>query len=77
MAVTREELQSFHQFADERLAGGRAESLQALLDEWNASRQHDQSVASIQESVSQYEAGDGLPVDEAFSKVRKELGWTE
>lgn len=73
MAVTKEELQSFHQFTGDKLDSSSAESFQELLDLWNARRLHDQSVAGIQESVSQYESGDGLPVDEALGQVRREL----
>jgi len=77
MAITKEDLQSFQTFADDMLSNSTAESLQEILDKWNARRAHRQSVAGIQESISQYEAGEGLPVDQAFDEVREKLGWAE
>jgi len=75
MAITKEDLNKFQTFADDILSGGSADSLQEILDQWNAMREHSQSVAGIQESITQYEAGEGLPVDQAFDEVRKKLGW--
>jgi hypothetical protein len=77
MAVTREELLDFNRFAEEKLSDGGAENLQALLDEWNDQRAHEQSIAGIRESVAQYEAGEGLPVEEAFNEIRRKLGRAE
>ena len=77
MAITKDDLQSFQLFADEMLTSGTAESLQEILDKWNARREHQQSVAGIKESISQYEAGEGLPVDQAFDEIRRKLGWSK
>lgn len=77
MSVTKEDLHNFQQFADEKLANGAVESLQNILDEWNARREREQSIAGIRESIAQYDAGEGLPVDKAFGEVRKKLGWAE
>lgn len=74
MAVTREELIDFNRFANQRLSDGGADTLQELVDEWNDLRSHEQSVSGIRDSVAQYEAGEGLPVDEAFNEVRRKLG---
>ena len=76
MPITKDDLQSFQSFADEMLATGTAESLQEILDKWNAHREHRQSVAGIKESISQFEAGEGLPVAEAFDEIRGKLGWS-
>ncbi|MDC0935567.1 hypothetical protein OAS39_04710 [Pirellulales bacterium] len=77
MAITKDDLQSFQSFADEMLTTGTAESLQEILDKWNTRREHQQSVAGIKESISQYEAGEGLPVDQAFNEIRSKLGWSK
>ena len=77
MAITKDDLQSFQLFADEMLTSGTAESLQEILDKWNARRELRQSVAGIKESISQYEAGEGLPVDQAFDEIRGKLGWSK
>jgi hypothetical protein len=73
MAVTRDELLDFNRFAEEKLTDGGADNLQDLLDEWNERRAHQQSIAGIRKSVAQYEAGECLPVHEAFDEVRRKL----
>jgi hypothetical protein len=77
MAVTKEELTDFHRFAVGRLSNGGAESMQELLNQWSARREHQESVAGIRESIGQYEAGHALPVKEAFDEIRQKLGWTQ
>lgn len=77
MTVTREELAEFHNFANEKLSNGGAESMHALLDDWLMKRAHDASVTEIRQSIAQYEAGEALPVDQAFAEIRQKLGWTE
>jgi hypothetical protein len=77
MAVTRQDLFDFTRFAEEKLTDRGTDSLKALLDEWNERRSHGQSVAGIRESVAQYEAGEGLPIREAFAEIRRKLGRAE
>ena len=77
MNVTRQELSDFHRFAEERLSFGSVATLQALLDEWSAQREHQQSIEGIRESMRQYEAGQALPLDEAFAEIRQKLGRRE
>ena len=77
MAITKEDLYRFQSFADDVLSNGKADSIQEILDKWNATREQRQSVAGIQESISQYESGEALPVDQAFEEVRGKLGWTK
>jgi len=73
MAITQEDLHNFQQFADKKLADGSIESLQEILDAWNTRQKYQQSVAGIRESVSQYEAGEGTPVEKALDAVRRKL----
>jgi len=75
MAITKAELQDFHQFAGERLERNGVQSLHELVSEWEAAREHQRSVAAIRESVAQHRAGLSLPVEETFAEVRRKLGW--
>jgi len=77
MAVTRDDLQDFHRFADARLAGGGAGSLLDLAREWESARQHEESVAALRESDADAQAGRVKPLDGAFSEVRARLGQGE
>ncbi len=77
MPVTREQLADYYRFVDEKLSNGGAVSMQDMLDQWLDRQTHEASVADIRESIAQYEAGEALPVDQAFSEVRRKLGWTE
>ena len=77
MSVTSEQLADFHQYANQRLANGGADSLQSLLDDWTRARARERSVANIATSRQQYESGEALPVDEAFAEIRDKLDWDE
>jgi hypothetical protein len=77
MSATLQELFDFNRFAEEKLSLGRSVTLQDLLDEWNAQREHQQSIEGIRESMRQYEAGQALPLDEAFAEIRQKLGRRE
>ena len=77
MALTREDLQDFNRFADARLAGGDVDSLLDLVREWEATREHEGSVAALAESHADAEAGRVKPLDRAFADVRKKLGQVE
>lgn len=74
MVVTQQEFGDFSRFAEQRLSDGAAESLQKLVDDWQACRERQLSVRAIQESRAQHEAGRGLPLREAFQEVRTKLG---
>jgi hypothetical protein len=77
MAITREDLHDFNRFADAKLAGGEADSLLDLVREWEATRQHEGSVAALRESHADADAGRVKPLDRAFAEVRKKLGSVE
>lgn len=77
MPVTRDDLEKFQRFADAKLNNGGAESLQQLLDDFEASLEYERSVAAIRQSVAEYEAGEVVSVKEAFDEVRQQLGWTK
>lgn len=73
MAVTLQELSDFNRFAEQKLSNGGAETLQQLLDEWQDLREYEQCVVDIRESIRQHENGESLPLDEAFSEIRRKL----
>jgi hypothetical protein len=74
MAVTKNELRDFQRFADERLSSGSADSLVALVDEWEAQRREmDATVEDIRQSHTDIEAGRVSSVADAFAEVRRQL----
>ena len=77
MAVTRDDLQEFHRFADAKLAEGGAGSLLDLAREWESARQNEESVAALRESDADVQAGRVKPLDRAFVEVRARLGGPE
>ena len=77
MAVTKDDLQAFKRFADEKLAGGGADSITDLAGQWEAQRESRETIADILESHSDIEAGRMKPLDEAFADVRKKMGLPE
>ncbi|MBW3539205.1 MAG: hypothetical protein KY476_02950 [Planctomycetes bacterium] len=74
MSISREELHEFVRFAGEILDNGGAESLGEIVSRWEAARERQESVSAIRESVAEYDAGQAVPVDQAFSEVRRQLG---
>lgn len=74
MATVREELESFHQYAAERLAVSKIEpSLEQLLMEWTDRRDRSQINAAIRRGFADVAAGRFEPVDTAMEKIRKEF----
>ena len=71
MAITKEDLQDFTQFADGKLVGGSAESLQELVLQWEAARQREEVNVAIQQGLAEADAGLGLPLDEFMDEFRK------
>jgi len=75
MAVTKDDLQDFHRFADEKLNNGGSQSLVELAGEWEAQRREmDETIADIRQSHADIEAGRVAPVGDTFADVRKQLG---
>ena len=72
MSITPEELQQFHEFAEQRLND--AESLADLVVAWEKLRGHRASLDALRRSNADDDAGDLVTTDEAFSSVRSELG---
>ena len=74
MAVTLDDLNDFQMFAAARLSDGQAESMAELVTAWEDQRQ---SVAALQESHADAEAGRVVSAGEVFADTRKTLGLSE
>ena len=77
MTVTRENLQDFNRFADEKLARGETWSLLDLVREWENIRQQENSIAALRESHADAEEGRVKPLSEAFADIRNKLSQSE
>lgn len=75
MAVTKEELEGFHDFATKRVDNGGAESLAELLSEWLSRREYRETVAEVSECIADMEAGVGRPLDEVDAELRAKHGF--
>jgi len=72
MAVTRQELDSFHRFAAERLDNGDSElTIDDLVIEWDSSRNRDEINAAISEGLADVEAGRHRPAEEVTEELRQ------
>ncbi len=78
MATTREELESFHEFAARRLKDSGSEpSLDDLLTEWADSRDREAINDAIRRGLADVDAGRHEPADQAMEKIRREFGLPE
>jgi hypothetical protein len=78
MATTREELESFHQYAACRLKDGGSEpSLDDLLTEWADSRDREAINEAIRRGLADVAAGQHEPADQAMEQIRREFGLPE
>ena len=78
MAITKDDLDAFHQFAEATLASRDAESLHELVDIWeieHASPElHAQNVAAVQAAIRDMQNGDtGRPARNVIEELRSEL----
>ena len=78
MAITKVDLDAFHQFAEVRLASRDAESLHELVDIWEiehpVAELHAENVAAIRAAIHDMENGDtGRPAEMVIEELRSEL----
>jgi hypothetical protein len=78
MAVTSDDLNAFHRFAQAHLLNDGAESLRELVDLWEIehplSELHAQNVAAVQAAIRDMENGDaGRPATVVLEELREEL----
>ena len=77
MTVTRQDLQDFNRFADERLARGESWSFVDLVREWEDARQQKSSLEALRESHNDAEEGRVKSLNEAFADIRSKLSQPE
>jgi hypothetical protein len=78
MAITKDDLDAFHQFAQGKLAGRGAESLHELVDIWEhehpTAEHHAQNVAAVQAAIRDMDNGDtGRPAKMVIDELRSEF----
>jgi len=71
MAVTHEELASFHVFAEQMLAHGGAASIEELARAWQSVRERADVNAALQEATADLEAGRHRPADHGSRDIRQ------
>lgn len=75
MSSVRDELESFHHFAADRLASGdEPVSLDELFAEWQDAQSRDEINAAIRRGLADVEAGRFQDADEATEAIRQEFG---
>jgi hypothetical protein len=71
MPVTREELEGFRRFAEQRLGNGGADSIASLADEWQVERERHLVNEALCEATADLDAGRHLPADEVSRAIRQ------
>lgn len=69
MPVTKNDIQSFHQFADDKLANGGAGSLHELVTEWEERQEVN---TAIRKGIADVEVGRTEPFFESQDRFREE-----
>jgi hypothetical protein len=82
MSVDQDQLDSFHQFATQRIRSGEAASMDELVDAWSGAElskeQLDRNATAIQEAIDDMEAGDtGRPASEVIGDIRAKHGLSQ
>ena len=72
MAVTQDELDSFHRFATERLRKSVEElTIDDLVIEWDSVRNREEINAAIREGLADIDAGRTRPADQVTEELRR------
>lgn len=75
MPVTQQDLDSFHQFASERIANSVVPlSFDDLIVEWLSHRDRDDINAAIEEGLADVEAGRHRPARHVTEELRQKYG---
>ena len=69
MPVTIQELDSFRQFASEKLGNGGADSMRQLVEQWEAARERSDVNAIIALGVEEMNAGGGRPARDVMEEL--------
>jgi hypothetical protein len=68
-------LEAFYSFLGTSLQKGEKEwTPEAVLRRWRAERETEETCAEIRAAIADMEAGLGIPVEEAFAKLRRKHG---
>jgi hypothetical protein len=70
MAITPEELESFHRFATERIRNGSSLTIETLVGEWRRAQQKDHAAAAIRQAIIDIEAGNFRLLDDFMTEFR-------
>lgn len=74
MSIAHDELESFHQFAEQRLKSGGPQSLDELFDLWRIEHPSDEEQAdvhaAIREGLDDIEAGRFRPAADVMTELR-------
>jgi len=74
MAITQEQLDSFHRFASEKVSNGSPEiSLEDLVSEWRTASERNEINGRIRRGLAGIEAGHGRSADEVLKDLREGL----
>jgi hypothetical protein len=78
MAITKQDLDAFHQFAEAKIADRSTESLHELVEIWESEQStpelHAENVAAIRAAIRDMENGDnGRPAADAIQELRAEI----
>lgn len=72
MSTTREELQSFTEFANDRLAGGATQTLEELFQLWRNQTHHEKDRDAVAASLGDLSSREtGRPFDEFAAEFRR------
>lgn len=71
MQLTREQIESFHQFALEKLDNGGAESLEECLRLWHEETERGETIAAVKRGEADLEAGRRYTLEEADAEIRR------
>lgn len=71
MAVTKEELESFHEFACNQVEQGDDLSIDEILMDWHDSRDRDEINSIIRQGLADIDADRGQPAREVMEELRK------
>lgn len=70
MPVTLTELESFHQFAQQKLRNGGAESVEELLHIWREAQEREEVHEALREATEDLRAGRFRPADDVTRDLR-------
>lgn len=71
MPITQDQIESFRQFALEKLRNGGADSMEQCLQSWRRETERTATIDAVQRAVDDMEAGRGLTLEEVDAEIRR------